>query len=525
MANINEFDINEFDRTEWDRRTPSVDTSLPFAGANRVIQGSKERGSNLNVTISPTGTTEISNILKPSQSEAIPKTVLGVPGSIEGAAPKPDDMLAALRTRQAEIMATQDTGTRFNQIASLAGAVEGFIATKAQAAQKQAEQETGLSELKASLEESIRLDRDTPEFVKLAGGSDSSETLAARQQYQSALIASQGIAQKYLLTDPEAAAVQGEFDSFIKIQSQLTANEYQTQAKLKEYGENIQKVANYVSGGEASPDLVIKNIAHYAKLAEIAEDPAMLVQATLLGKDPAIGTLLAHKQAEKLSGTSDMNSPIFKQVLQEAQTELKVMKGIQTDTAMFDKAVKDLNIPEAQRGELDMLKRDNSVAGQRAYAEAKGSIALAYIRQNTKNKFLGDVDSWITTTENGTRISPFGNSDTALGRAYAEVKKVTPTVSVQSLVGAFKNLSPADRPVAETHLKELMRNAKDHASTGYFGQFADNLSIEMEVNQKIVQSLFPEGSFAAVVAKKVGEYNARPPLLGSPFKTLFGDKE
>src|SRR4030042_855520 len=105
LSSIESSPSNDYAKEIWGMIKPTVDTSLPFAGANRVIQGAKDRGSNLEVTISPTGTTEIRNLPGVATSSTEP--------------PKEAFTMDALRSKQAEILSTQDTGEKFNKLAAL----------------------------------------------------------------------------------------------------------------------------------------------------------------------------------------------------------------------------------------------------------------------------------------------------------------------------------------------------------------------------------------------------------------------
>ena len=111
--------------------------------------------------------------------------------------------------------------------------MEAFKAEKVKKAQELAYNEVGVNELQAALDDNIRMDRNTPSYFQKYGTADSDETAKVRAQYQSALASANALTGKYISTDPELNAVAGEFDSFLKIQSQLTADALQNQQTQK----------------------------------------------------------------------------------------------------------------------------------------------------------------------------------------------------------------------------------------------------------------------------------------------------
>lgn len=430
---------------------------------------------------------------------AIPGTG-GVTSTLPGVAstasinesPKDAFTLDALKAKQQEILSTQDSGDRFNKLAALNGAVEGLLSTKVKNASALAHGEYRVNELKAALEQNIQMDRNTPAYVQKYGMADSDETAQVRAQYQAALNSANSATQKYIAADPEFASIKGEFESFIKVQEQLTAQEYSTQAKAKEFGADIRKTAKFLTNGSATDDLIVKDIKKYAALSDIARDPEALVQATLTQKDPEFGILLASKQAEKISGTDDINSPAFQTEYNKAFKDIQLIKGIKSDKTAFDRAFNELYskngiLGEEKKTELLKVQRGaaNSAEGAKLYEAYKQDVALTYVRNRAKSEFLGNLDSWITTDAQGTKTSPFTVPGSPLTEAYSLAKTVTPDVSLKALVSQFKTMPPEKRVLAQKELMGYMKNAKDHASAGYFSQFADDMSVEMEVNGAI----------------------------------------
>jgi len=145
-------------------------------GANRVIQGSQSRGSNLDVSISPTGTTEISNA---------PKTGTIPSPSVGGTAPTQDSMsYQKFAETRNNISATEDPLERGTKVAELIGSVQAHISKIYGEVAKTAEAMYGIPELEKNLSQAISEDKADPMYAKFL--SDSPITAKIRTDLEQA---------------------------------------------------------------------------------------------------------------------------------------------------------------------------------------------------------------------------------------------------------------------------------------------------------------------------------------------------
>ncbi len=162
-------------------------------------------------------------------------------GQLRSSLPRGASTLGALRLQMAEIEGLTG-GDKSFRLAALKGGVAEFLARKKQGIIALADQESGVPALTQALEDNIRMDRNHPTYFAKYGTKDSDETAQVRQQLQHARTSSAALATKYIATDPEIAAVTGEFDFFITAQASLAAQD-STRELEKEERENAAKEA------------------------------------------------------------------------------------------------------------------------------------------------------------------------------------------------------------------------------------------------------------------------------------------
>jgi hypothetical protein len=326
---------------------------------------------------------------------------------------------------------------------------------KKQALQDSLNQKYNLDQLQAAVSsaQTIKNYGDPEGAKKLA---DANKTLAEAQKLMSEEMVTT------LEGDMEMKQVHTLLANTIKERQAAAAARAEEATRAKSFGENVEYVARIVSGGATPPaDLMVKSASRFSEIGLAMQTPEAFETYALA--DPSLTTLVPHSYAQRVSKGRNMDSPEYRDALEQASGRLADRNELAASGT--DSLLKALAPYPAVAEKLKTAQQQALAGGKEAQVglmQAQLEAADTILANEIVKRFSSDVDSW-NLYEGGQKINPFADPQSPLGSLYSEAKKTKggAVVGVADLVAELrKKPSATERQGLELSLTQMMDRAR-----------------------------------------------------------------
>lgn len=487
---------------EFRARPAEVDTSQAFAGANRVNEGARLRGSNTQATIDAKGQTVITG------SGSVGEEGAKLQGSMQD--PMQSAMLRAstAKTPDELLAATQD----------LLGQQAIFEARKNEDAIKAASIQAGVPQLEQRLQAEILADQNDPKYT----GYDSKITAEIRDQLARAKSESRIVANQLIASDPELARLKVETNFMANKAStnalrMMQRDEIQTQQDL-EKGELISNkttdALKFFYPGETlgksrgalfdfhknNKDKEIQVVADNADRPEVLLDLAV-TKGSGRAKD-----FLVHQSAVEASGTDDTTSESYLMARDKTRLDLAELEKLARNPEEAIEAAFGPANADAAKTKIAEVTAELTMKTPSEKAEYQKQVGMVYAKQAIEQKKAAEfslVSTWKASEQASLRANPLTND--MITRAASKKGGQPNLVTIQDLVTEINLLEPAKQSEAFKFILESAGNEVETRNKGLFGLNTNRYEIERQLKEMLLASKTPTtGLFANILNASLG---------------------